>query len=203
MSKKDNSLWLWVGIGVALAALSGTAAVEVYGMTRGLRNNNPGNIVNNPANPWVGQVGVDSVAPCPPGGFCVFDSMADGLRAIMVTLNTYWTKYGLNTVSGIISRWSTTDQAAYQADVASSLGVGVNDTLDMTNPATYIALSQAITFQENGLDPLAMTDLQLAVNNAGIGQGSTTNLASVISTALPDLSTLPDLSASLDTTDNS
>jgi hypothetical protein len=47
------------------------------------RNNNPGNIRNNPNFKWVGQIGIDY------RGFVIFDTLENGTRALMRLLNTY------------------------------------------------------------------------------------------------------------------
>lgn len=63
------------------------------------RNNNPGNL--RPSNaPYKGQVGVDS------NNYLIFESPEMGLRAMMVTLRTYFTVHRLTTVRKIIYRWA-------------------------------------------------------------------------------------------------
>lgn len=82
-------------------------------VTRGVRNNNPGNIDYNPANKWVGQLGIEQGKN---PRFALFDTPENGIRALGKLLQTYRTKYGLKTVGGIISRWAPgveNDTAAY------------------------------------------------------------------------------------------
>lgn len=58
-------------------------------MTRGIRNNNPGNIDYNPANKWQGQLPMDKVIE---PRFCRFESPEYGIRALMKLLSTYHKK---------------------------------------------------------------------------------------------------------------
>ena len=111
---------------------------------RGIRNNNPGNLRISD-NAWQGKV-----SPNTDGTFEQFDTMADGIRALALTLENYQRLYGLNTVRGIITRWSATDQDAYVSNVASSLGVDPDDTIQVNDPNTLTALVSAIIRQENG-----------------------------------------------------
>ena len=65
---------------------------------RGLRNNNPGNIIKTSIS-WQGKVsGSDS-------RFETFDSVENGLRAVALNLMTYWTS-GTKTPMAIAKRWS-------------------------------------------------------------------------------------------------
>ena len=68
--------------------------------TRGLRNNNPGNI-DKGRDEWEGQE-----LPGDDPRFCTFTSMAYGCRALIRTLMTYRMKHGLSTVREIINRWA-------------------------------------------------------------------------------------------------
>lgn len=69
-------------------------------MTRGLRNNNPGNIRKDGTH-WKGEV-----EPSRDAAFKQFESMAWGYRAMFKCLNTYSRKYGLDTIRKMISRWA-------------------------------------------------------------------------------------------------
>jgi uncharacterized protein (DUF1810 family) len=76
---------------------------------RGLRNNNPGNIIWNSVNNWNGQTGRDD------GGYAIFDKPENGIRAMNKTLNTYATT-GRNTARKIIESWTSGDPAAIQSN---------------------------------------------------------------------------------------
>ncbi|OTA21061.1 structural protein [Xenorhabdus beddingii] len=63
-------------------------------MSRGIRNNNPGNIDHNPKNKWQGQLRHD---PKIEKRFCRFESPEYGIRALMKLLSNYH-KNGYQTV---------------------------------------------------------------------------------------------------------
>lgn len=65
--------------------------------TLGIRNCNPGNIRCGSA--WKGLIGSEK-------GFCRFDSMAFGVRALLVVLRTYHYKYRLDTIRSIVNRFA-------------------------------------------------------------------------------------------------
>jgi len=112
---------------------------------RGVRNNNPGNLRISD-NAWQGKV-----SPNTDGTFEQFDTMANGVRALAVTLKNYQRIYGLDTVRGLITRWSATDQDAYVANVSSALGVDPDAPISPADPDTLTALINAIITQENGV----------------------------------------------------
>lgn len=151
--------------------LVGGGVAYVYYSQRGLRNNNPGNIMLEAGQTWQGQLTqaqVEQAGGTWDGTFVQFDTMTDGVRALILTLSNYINADGVAPdVSDIITRWSATDQDAYVADVASALGVAPTDTLTM-NSATYIALAQAITTQENGANPIDISIYQQAAAEAGV-----------------------------------
>lgn len=98
---------------------------------RSVRNNNPGNIRISKAD-WQGKVGND-------GEFETFDSPEMGARAMAKLLTNYQSKYGLNTVNGIINRWApasdNNDPKGYAAQVARNMGIDPNDEIDLrSNP---------------------------------------------------------------------
>ena len=67
--------------------------------TRGIRNNNPGNIRKGCT--WIGLAKEQKDK-----SFCQFITMNYGLRALVVTLRTYVLKHKKTTVSLIINRWA-------------------------------------------------------------------------------------------------
>jgi hypothetical protein len=111
----------------------------IPGLTRGIRNNNPGNITI--GDNWQGMVGND-------GTFLIFADMSWGVRAIGISL-TSMINQGYDTITTLISQWSATDQAAYIANVAASTSIDPNTQLG-TDPDTIESLIQAIVNQENG-----------------------------------------------------
>lgn len=69
-------------------------------VTRGYRNNNPCNIRLNKT-PWEGRCVEQK-----DGAFFQFSDLKYGFRAALKTLYTYYYKYGLYTILGIIERWA-------------------------------------------------------------------------------------------------
>ena len=120
---------------------------------RGERNNNPGNIDYNPRNPWQGQLPHD---PAIEARFCRFQSPEYGIRAIYKLLQTYQTKYGLNSVKAIINKYAPPNEnntAGYINRAAADIGIGINDHLNTKDKKTGIALATAIVGVELGYQP--------------------------------------------------
>lgn len=127
--------------------------------TRGVRNNNPGNIDFNPRNAWQGQLGLELGVLKP--RFARFDTPENGIRALGKLLLAYRGKdgmlgvggLGIDTVREIINRWapgSENDTEAYIGAVAKALGVQPNQVIDVRLPATLRGLVVAIIRHENG-----------------------------------------------------
>lgn len=120
---------------------------------RGERNNNPGNIDYNPANKWQGQLPHD---PKIESRFCRFQSPEYGIRAIYKLLQTYQTKYGLNSVKAIINKYAPPNENntdGYINRAAADIGIGINDHLNTKDKKTGIALAAAIVGVELGYQP--------------------------------------------------
>ena len=118
-------------------------------MTRGERNNNPGNIRLSPTGePWIGeQANEDDPA------FCQFDTPEDGIRALAKTLIAYQRKHNLNTVREMIGRWappSENDTDAYVYAVSQDMDVTPTQALNLNDSATLANLCKAIIRHENG-----------------------------------------------------
>jgi hypothetical protein len=98
-----------------------------------VRNNNPG-------------------AMMPGGKLAQYPDMQTGLAALDGNLASYG-KQGVNTISGVISKWAPpneNDTQAYIKDVSQRLGIPANQKIDLTNPLQRQALSTAIALHENG-----------------------------------------------------
>ncbi|HDU8431990.1 TPA: structural protein, partial [Morganella morganii] len=120
---------------------------------RGERNNNPGNIDYKPANKWQGQLPHD---PKIESRFCRFQSPEYGIRAIYKLLQTYQTKYGLNSVKAIINKYAPPNEnntTGYINRAAADIGIGINDHLNTKDKKTGIALATAIVGVELGYQP--------------------------------------------------
>lgn len=118
-------------------------------MSRGLRNNNPGNIRQNSDN-FLGEI-----KPSSDPAFKQFESIEYGYRAIFVTLNTYQKRYGLSTIRAMISRWAppkdNNDTEAYIRAVSSESGVPENSRITSTNKDVMIPIVAVMSRVENGV----------------------------------------------------
>lgn len=150
--------WLWLSrSGQATAKAAGESvgstifkAVEtVKNLTRGERNNNPGNI-RITTSAWQGKIpAVENTD----GAFEQFSSMVYGVRALAKTLLNYSKLYGLNTIEGIISRWAPGHEnptANYVKYIAAQLGVSPTDEINVNSPSVLERLTKAIIAFENG-----------------------------------------------------
>lgn len=112
--------------------------------TRGIRNNNPGNIRVS-KDQWEGMTGDD-------GAFVTFDSPESGVRALGKNLLSYG-RQGYDSIEKIINRWAPpneNDTQAYIDSVVAATGIPATQSLDLSNPDTLSALAQAISFHETG-----------------------------------------------------
>lgn len=137
------------------------------GTPRGIRNNNPGNIVQT-AERWQGEVDGDDPR------YATFATPEAGIRAIGKNLLTFQEKHGLDTVSGIVSRWSPAtenDTHSYIATVSKALGVKPEDKLDLRDATVMAALMRAMIGVENGQQPYSDTQIATGVN-AALGKAS-------------------------------
>jgi hypothetical protein len=109
---------------------------------RGIRNNNPGNIVYGKFAQSMGATGSD-------GRFAVFQSMEDGIKAAIKLLEGYVAK-GTDTVRKIISKWAPANEnntAAYIDAVSKKLGISADSKLTGDQLS---GVAQAIFQHENG-----------------------------------------------------
>lgn len=73
-------------------------------MSRGLRNNNPGNIRRSRVR-YQGEV-----RPSRDADFKEFETMAYGYRAMFVLLDTYSSRYGLHTIRSMLNRYAPPEE---------------------------------------------------------------------------------------------
>lgn len=131
-----------------LQTLIDTASDVAQFSTRGLRNNNPGNIRIG-ASPWLGKI-----TPNTDGAFEQFDTPEHGIRALDKLLTNY-RNAGYVSITQMISRFAPgneNDTVAYIAAVERDTGVARN----VVYPAglsSRIKLVRAIIKHENGIDP--------------------------------------------------
>jgi hypothetical protein len=148
-------------------------------LTRGIRNNNPGNIAVKDS--WKGMVGND-------GTFIIFADMSWGIRAIGISLINMIGK-GYNTIETLIPQWSATDQAAYVANVSAYTTIDRNAELG-TDSDTIQSLIQAIVNQENGEFAQYVTADDMAAGMALINTNPVSTIVqSVAAQAVNDPST--------------
>lgn len=128
---------------------------------RGIRNNNPGNIVRT-SGAWEGEVAGQDAK------FKTFATPEQGIAAVGRNLLSYEGK-GLNTISGIINRWappSENNTSEYVSTVSKALGVSPDAKLDMKDPAVLTSLTRAIIKHENGQMPYSDEQMQAGVDAA-------------------------------------
>jgi hypothetical protein len=112
---------------------SSEAAVTNPAVPAPVRNNNPG-------------------AMMPGGKLAQYPDMQTGLQALDQNLASYG-KQGVNTISGVISKWAPPNEnntQAYIQDVSQRLGIPPGQKIDLSNPLQRQALSTAIALHENG-----------------------------------------------------
>ena len=119
-------------------------------LPRGLRNNNPLNIVLKNTT-WMGQVknGTDK-------RFCQFEDAKYGWRAAFKLLYRYYYIYRLNTIEMIVSRWAPTnenDTEDYIRTVCDLAGTARDADLGhmAKNPVAWMKLAMAMGRVENGV----------------------------------------------------
>lgn len=145
---------LLLGAGVLAALLFG--GKKVYDMTRGIRNNNPGNVKLVPGVVWVGQVPPEQQTD---PVFVQTSKPEYGIRMMARILTNYGSKAGLpgvggpgiDTVREIITRWSETDREPYIAYISKALGVRPDQPIGIVQ--SLPRLIPGIVQFENGQQP--------------------------------------------------
>lgn len=115
--------------------------------SRGLRNNNPGNIRLSNAR-YLGEVDSTDSA------FKQFKSMAYGYRAMFVLLHTYQRKHHLNTIAEMISRYAPAVEnhtEKYIQAVSDWSGVPATSRITATNGDIMVPIVAAMSRVENGV----------------------------------------------------
>lgn len=142
--------------------------------SRGLRNNNPGNLIlTNIA--WQGKIPNKQNTD---GKFEQFTSIEYGIRAMYKDLVNDINK-GKNTVTKLISEYappSENNTKQYINDVCATLGVKANDVLKTINSDFLLKLGRSIVTKENGNDGKLVTDAQLMKGMQLMGDVSTDKL---------------------------
>lgn len=135
----------------------------MYGMPRGILNNNPLNIrISN--NPWKGKI-----IPSKDKSFEQFDNSIDGIRAGAKLLSNYYRLHGLSTIKEIVTRWAPpteNDTNSYISDVCIHMDVGPDNKINLDDPTGMAELVMAIINHENGEQPYLVSDVMTAVKDA-------------------------------------
>lgn len=147
--------WL-AAIGVLGMALfsqrAGQSAEQPAGQSRaprGIRNNNPGNLVITPDN-WRGKIPVSENTD---GRFEQFAAPEWGIRAMFIDIRGDIEQDGLNTVRKLITEYAPDHEnntAAYIASVSQQIGQGPDE---LILPGRYQLLIKSIIRHENGEQP--------------------------------------------------
>lgn len=139
------------------AGNAGTAlenwAMKATGMTRGMRNNNPGNLKA------VGKQRRDRE------GFRVFDTMEEGVQAADAQLQRY-AKRGVETVDQIVNTWAPkgdkNDVAAYLKSIEAQTGMTPEDI--PADAGARHALLAAMFKQESGAKAPTLDEVERYIN---------------------------------------
>mgnify|MGYP001152697295 FL=1 len=124
-------------------------------MTRGLRNNNPGNIRLS-KDKWQGLRAVQTDKE-----FFQFETMAHGYRALIRTLQNYRKLHKCQTIADFISRYAPkieNNTAGYIQRVCREMQVPTTYVPDVNDKATMCSFAAAISQVENGV-PAIMADI--------------------------------------------
>lgn len=116
-------------------------------MSRGIRNNNPGNIRRSRVH-YRGEC-----HPSTDASFKQFESMAWGYRAMFVLLDTYRKRYGLRTLRDMIMRYAPPEEnhtALYIEAVSDMTGIRPDELLDTRSRKVMIPIVSAMSRVENG-----------------------------------------------------
>ena len=115
-------------------------------MSRGLRNNNPGNIRRN-SDVFQGEKTSSDKE------FKQFKSMAYGYRAIFKILSNYYRNYKLDTIRKMISRWAPENENntnAYIKAVSDYAGIPADDPININDREQMIRIVAGMSKVENG-----------------------------------------------------
>lgn len=133
--------------------------------TRGIRNNNPGNIRKS-KDKWQGLAEHQ-----PDSEFFTFKDPTYGIRAIARILIKYQDSYDLHSIEKIINRWAPpveNNTKAYVMAVANKLGVSSTEPVDVHQFDTLYALVEAIIKHECGSQPYTKAQITKGLVLAGV-----------------------------------
>lgn len=119
--------------------------------SRGLRNNNPGNLRHS-ANGKLLKPYFGEVRPVQDSSFRKFKTMADGYRAMLHQLKAYFNR-GLNTIEKIIYTYappSENNTEKYISDLVKWTGLSRSQVLSFSDKTKIVSLVAAMSRKENG-----------------------------------------------------
>ena len=109
--------------------------------------NNPGNLRYEENNPWNGQLGHYH-------GWCVFNTVEHGCRAMMLDVRAQQTRHGAATLAGVIERYAPAsdgnDPAHYARLVGKLANVFPNATIDLRDRPVLDRVAHAMSIHEIG-----------------------------------------------------
>ena len=114
-------------------------------------------------NNWSGMVGQDA------RGHAIFETPQDGICAAAKILKTYASKYGINTVDGIVDRFCAASDSvtrAYISNVCKAMGVNPGEALDVKDLQVMTKLISAMMRQEIGAVAYSQETITAGVHKA-------------------------------------
>ena len=130
--------------------------------TSGYKGCNPLN-VRFSSDKWRGSIGQSD------NGYVIFSTPMDGVRAAATVIKNYGTKYGINTVRDIVSRYAPASENPtddYIANVCKGTGYQPDEKLDTKNPEVLKKLVTAMMKQEIGDVPYSEETINEGVQRA-------------------------------------
>jgi len=146
----------------ALIGLTLIMPLTSYGeiLSRGIRTNNPGNLIKTSIQ-WKGEI------KCKDRGFECFKNPYWGIRAMTKTLITYHNRYKLKTIPAIINRWSPREAKGNEGSTRNYIRF-VTDYTSTSSGSFYdklpVLVSSIIHF-ENGKSPFSKSFIREVVND--------------------------------------
>ena len=117
-------------------------------MSRGLDNNNPGNIRRSKVN-YKGEL-----HPSNDMAFKQFRSIEWGYRAMFILLDAYQRLHGLNTLRGMIERYAPPTEnntSGYVHAVSDVTGIYPDEVINTRDESTMVPIVAAMSRVENGV----------------------------------------------------
>lgn len=138
---------------------------------RAQRNNNPLNIVR--GSQWQGLLAPEMMTPeqQAENKFAVFSAPRWGFRAAAVTMITYYDRYGINTVAGVVQRWAPpveNDTNSYIGFVCAHTGFSSDEILDLHSYDVLFKLLKAMSQEEAGAWYFDERDIESGLKSAGV-----------------------------------